>query len=125
MSFDPKFIRLLSTQILIGEPLGDHVPKLWWRSLQAAALWNIWLSRNEEVIANLKVPFEATKGKIWSQIRLDLKSEWQRRQEQVQSGTISKDRVRFLFQFDFGENELVYTIRENKLKVARVPPELD
>lgn len=88
-------------------------------------MWNIWLSRNEEVIANLKVPFEATKGKIWSQIRLDLKSEWQRRQEQVQSGTISKDRVRFLFQFDFGENELVYTIRENKLKVARVPPELD
>lgn len=76
LSFDPKYIQLSMTQILIGEPLEYHVPKQWSRSLWAAALWNIWLTRNQEVIAKMKVPFQAMKGRIWSQIRLDLKSKW-------------------------------------------------
>lgn len=69
-----------------------------------------------------KVSAQATKAKIWSQVNLDLRSEWKRRQEQVGRGSIIVEDALYFFQFDFGQNDWVYTIRENKLEVARIPP---
>lgn len=57
-------IQLTNTQALIAEPLDDHVPRYWWRSVRAATIWNIWLARNQEAILKKRSPTAETKIKI-------------------------------------------------------------
>lgn len=66
MSVDQQPVQLLIAQALIAELLDTHAPALWWRSLWGAAMGNIWLAQNQEVIPKKKVSIAATKIKIWN-----------------------------------------------------------
>lgn len=42
--------------------------------MRAAALWNIWIAQNHEVIPKTRVSIAATRIKIWNKIRVDMQS---------------------------------------------------
>lgn len=118
-------IQLTTTQALIVEPLDDHVPRFWWRSVRAATIWHIWTARNQEAIPKKRAPFVGTKAKIWQQVHRDLINEWNRRVEQCAKGIIMEQQLVQNYKFDFGQNSAMYTIQGAKIHVACIPPEPD
>lgn len=90
-----------------------------------AALSNIWLARNSEVIPKKKVSLATTKIKIWNQIRLDMKCTWKQQHERVRSDSLDLYDAQYSFEFDFCSNSQIYTVQGYKIEVACIPPEPD
>lgn len=117
-------IQLTMTQALIVEPIHEHAPKKWWGSLRAVTIWHIWISRNQEVIAEKRHHSTSTKAKIWHQVKNDMRNEWARRMQHVKTRAMSKKNAQYLFEFDFGQNNSVYTFQGERIHMALIPPSL-
>lgn len=115
-------IRLTDGQALVGTPLVDSVSVLakWWTSIQGAS---IWLARNTKTRQNKKVTCMETQVKIWYKMILYMKIEWSKYQNKIFQGSILEDQAKYLFRFDFGQNDLVYTITIQQLTFTQMPLE--
>lgn len=123
---DQLFIPLMS-QALIGEPLEDDVPipKIWWQLLRMIAMWFIWKERNTETIPKQPEMMRATQAKICHQIRISLRVEWEKR---IGGKTKTEEdflRIRYLFEFDVGVSDRVFTNVGSSIQVNMIPPEPD
>lgn len=117
MSTQPDMrIRLIEVQALLGMPLDNSISilSMWWVAICATAIWYIWLACNME-----------TRVKIWNETKLYMKVEWSKYRNRIESGTITEDRAEYLFGFNFGQCQEVYSIVQSQLSFARLPPEPD
>lgn len=109
-------------QALVGSPIDTAAPVKWWDALHAFALWYIWLARNEETRQHQKVSAVITKIKIWQEVKLYMKVAWKKRRAQYTNGPIKKDKARYVFHFEFGDNKKVFTWQNDELVFARIRP---
>lgn len=45
--------------------------------------------------------------------------------KQVKAGRMTEYEAQYNFEFDFGQNDAIYTIQDNKLYMPHIPPEPD
>lgn len=77
-------------------------------------MWHIWLARNAEVWQNKPEGLEGTKARIWHEMKLYLKSEWQKSYTGDSLQTNIVDRLHS-FRFD-----TVYEVVDQKIITCRI-----
>lgn len=116
------------THALMGEPLPDSIaiPVRWWELLRLSAMWYVWLARNAETFQEKPEPLSVTKVKVWHQIKIVMRSEWGKVRSRGALDDRAMERARYLFEFQFGSNDEIYTIDDyNQIQICRIPPEPD
>lgn len=66
-----------------------------------------------------------TKVKIWNETTLYMRTEWTKYRNRILQSTIIVDQAEYLLGFKFGQNEKVFTLTDQILTFAHMPPGLD
>lgn len=64
------------------------------------------------------------RAKIWCQIRISLRLEWEKRQGRGEKSAQEEEQISYLYEFDYGVSDRVYTWIGVQVQVCRIPPEL-
>lgn len=112
-------------QALIVKLLACSPSKQWWAMIRVITIWFIWVARNSESIPKRKIATNATKAKIWHQVKQHLCIEWEKLREKVQSGHLIEHQAQINFEFDFGNNDRIFSLNGEVMSFNLLPPELD
>lgn len=93
--------------------------------MRITTLWNIWLDRNVATRHN-KGSKQRTKARIWvPDARAYLRNVWSKQKDKIKSGSITEDKAKEKFLFDYGSHAKVYNFDTASLAICRMPPEPD
>lgn len=63
--------------------------------------------------------------KTWNETKLYMKVVWSKYKVRIEKGSISEDRAKYIFGFEFGHYSEVYEMIQQQFSFARMPPEPD
>lgn len=92
--------------------------------MRIIALWNIWLDRNAAIRKD-KGSEQRTKARIWVQMRAYLRSAWDRQRTKICESTITEDKAKEAFLFEYRSHAKVCDFDMETLAIGKMPLEPD
>jgi hypothetical protein len=111
-------------QVLLGAPIknvGRKWPRHLWEVLRGQTTWEIWFTRDKQLFDQVQTSREGTVMKIWTQIRQYLVIGWSKYRDKIRQGKLTREKAWFLFTKDYGDDECISSLIDDKLLIPYKP----